>query len=299
MFGTDPLWRCQTSGNTDPDASRRDTITTPIKNQFFYNFTPDGVAARRRYPGDKGSYQPLRLGSRAESHLEAIGTIIGNSTIVAAMETLPGRLGDYVLSRRRGLGLTRDQVRAAGGPSDTRLASIEEGLGPAPTPSTLQKLDAALQWTPGSAAAIQRGGTPTELASGREPATLIGVSQVAVAADELADLISATDRLESEIRSQHRTSEVDGAVANLRRAVSALAGRWATDLLERNAGTAGVISPVIELAMGHLLDAPVDDTPEPERTERLYRRWLTKRDVSLREEQRAQFENRLARRRIS
>ncbi|NLE82412.1 MAG: helix-turn-helix domain-containing protein [Rhodococcus sp.] len=215
------------------------------------------------------------------------------------METTPGRLGDYVLSRRRGLGMTRDAVRAAGGPSDTRLASIEEGTGPAPTPSTLRKLDTALQWTPGSAATVQRGGTPTELVSSSEPATFTGVSQVAVAADELANLIGATDRLEAEMRSQHRTAEVDGALANLRVAVSALAGRWATDLLERNAGAAGYVSPVIELAMGHLLDAPVDGTPEPERTERQYRRWLAQRDVTLTGEQREQFEKRLARRRVS
>ena len=73
------------------------------------------------------------------------------------------RFGVIVRKRRLALGLLQDQVHAAGGPSDKRQTGIENGLTPAPSLTTLAKVDAGLQWAPGSAAATLGGGLPTPL----------------------------------------------------------------------------------------------------------------------------------------
>lgn len=73
------------------------------------------------------------------------------------------RFGKIVRKRRLGLGLTQDQVAMAGGPSDKRQTKIENGAPPAPSLTTLAKLDMALRWEPGSAAAAFNGDAPTPL----------------------------------------------------------------------------------------------------------------------------------------
>lgn len=73
------------------------------------------------------------------------------------------RFGTLVRQRRLELGLTQDQVAAAGGPSDKRQTQIEKGASPAPSITTQAKVDTGLQWKPGSAATTLRGGTPTKL----------------------------------------------------------------------------------------------------------------------------------------
>lgn len=206
-----------------------------------------------------------------------------------------GRLADYVAARRRELGLTRAQVQQAGGPSVTRLSTIEEGAGPGPSAPTLQKLDVGLQWTPGSAARTLAGGLPEALPDSSGTDGLISASQVAVSVDELAGLIRAVNRLTDTYAATN--TEVSDSVREVQQAASRLAGRWATEVLERNRYSNSQIPAVLELAFGHLLDAPTDGTPEPEHTERLYRRWLSGRVTDLTPEQCEQFTQRLQRRR--
>lgn len=71
------------------------------------------------------------------------------------------RFGKIVRSRRQALGLTQNQVQSVGGPSDKRQTQIENGAPPAPSLTTLAKVDAGLRWRPGSAAATLNGGNPT------------------------------------------------------------------------------------------------------------------------------------------
>ncbi|AHK35458.1 hypothetical protein OPAG_08329 [Rhodococcus opacus PD630] len=73
------------------------------------------------------------------------------------------RFGAIVRSRRLALGLKQDQVAEAGGPSDKRQTKIEHGAPPAPSLTTLAKVDKGLQWAAGSAAATLNGGHPTPL----------------------------------------------------------------------------------------------------------------------------------------
>ncbi|TSD99365.1 helix-turn-helix domain-containing protein [Skermania sp. ID1734] len=72
-----------------------------------------------------------------------------------------------VRARRARLGMTHDDVRAAGGPSDRLMTKIEHGQGPEPSPSTLRKIDCALRWQPGSAAAVLGGEDPRPLEDAR------------------------------------------------------------------------------------------------------------------------------------
>lgn len=78
------------------------------------------------------------------------------------------RLADAVLARREELALTQLEVAAAGGPSNTTLTVIENGLTANLTNATAKKLDRGLQWAPGSARTVWLGGDPTPLeTSGR------------------------------------------------------------------------------------------------------------------------------------
>lgn len=73
------------------------------------------------------------------------------------------RLAAVVLARREELALTQLEVAAAGGPSNTTLTMIENGLTANLTNATAKKLDRGLQWAPGSARAVWFGGDPTPL----------------------------------------------------------------------------------------------------------------------------------------
>lgn len=73
------------------------------------------------------------------------------------------RLGEAVRKRRNDLDLSQLDVHAAGGPSNTSLTKIENGLLADLNRVTAAKLDAGLQWEPGSAKAVWLGGEPRAL----------------------------------------------------------------------------------------------------------------------------------------
>jgi hypothetical protein len=69
-----------------------------------------------------------------------------------------GALAKAVAQRRRELGLSQAAVHQAGGPSDVVISRIEETREPRPRDDTVNKLDAPLQWQPGSAQVVLAGG---------------------------------------------------------------------------------------------------------------------------------------------
>ncbi|WP_454199505.1 hypothetical protein [Nocardia sp. Marseille-Q1738] len=74
------------------------------------------------------------------------------------------RFGQMVKARRDALGLTQEEVSALGGPSDTTFTKIENLEWRPGRTATLRKLDAGLQWEPGSSARIlYEGGDPIPL----------------------------------------------------------------------------------------------------------------------------------------
>lgn len=68
-------------------------------------------------------------------------------------------LSRAVLARREQLGLTQDEVYAAGGPSNTKISQIEQGKAEVVSASTLRKLDVGLRWAAGTARGIVGGAT--------------------------------------------------------------------------------------------------------------------------------------------
>ena len=72
-------------------------------------------------------------------------------------------LAKHVSKRRLDLDLTQVQVWERGGPSNSTLTAIEAARPPAPSRSTLRKLDKALNWEEGSARRCLLGGYPIEL----------------------------------------------------------------------------------------------------------------------------------------
>lgn len=92
------------------------------------------------------------------------------------------KLAEAVKARRHQLGLTPDLVKAAGGPSATVLSQIENAYDNDYRLPTLAKLDRALQWPAGTAAALWEGG---ELPS----APAVNDGELEAALDRLAGLI--------------------------------------------------------------------------------------------------------------
>lgn len=70
------------------------------------------------------------------------------------------RLHHFVSERRRALNISRAEMYARGGPSPSTMnkaLSGDRGL----SRTTLERIDRALGWAPGSAATVMTGGQPT------------------------------------------------------------------------------------------------------------------------------------------
>ncbi|WP_148046211.1 hypothetical protein [Nocardioides marmoriginsengisoli] len=103
------------------------------------------------------------------------------------------RLGREVKARRRELRLSQMDVwKKRRGPSSTKLGDIESGEPPSPSSSTKEKLEAALEWEPGSVDRILDGGDPSPVPSSK----VRHESQAAVTerADSLVDGLAETLR---------------------------------------------------------------------------------------------------------
>lgn len=70
------------------------------------------------------------------------------------------RLNYYVTARRRFLGVTRVELYQRGGPSPSTMNKAVSGSRNL-SRASLDRLDRALGWAPGSSAAVLDGGTPT------------------------------------------------------------------------------------------------------------------------------------------
>lgn len=207
------------------------------------------------------------------------------------------RLGKEVAARRHALGLSYAQVQKRGGPSDTRMSGIENSTGPAPRASTLQKIDLALNWTPGSAQAVLDGGDPTptpasSAAAARDSSMSLGEGHFAVSNNEIAQIVASLRRLDHEFQTAGNAVIADpnlhGAYLNHTAVVSTIVGHWVTNLLERNVEPGQPLPPMLELALGPYLDAEVVHD-RSDLDEQLYRRWLAGREVKLTAAQRAAF----------
>ena len=109
------------------------------------------------------------------------------SCIVGRVELDWERLSDAVLERRTSMDWTQQEVWDRGGPSDTLQTDIEAKRWK-PTRSvrgTLTKIDIGMEWAPGSALEILKGGSPT--IAGSMPPDPQDLAAVKVSAMCLAD----------------------------------------------------------------------------------------------------------------
>ena len=81
------------------------------------------------------------------------------------------RLGALVSERRGDLGLTQEDVRAAGGPSTATQRLIEGGHQSKYQPVILGRLETALKWERGSVRRILAGGDPVPVSDEPAPPT--------------------------------------------------------------------------------------------------------------------------------
>lgn len=110
-----------------------------------------------------------------------------------------GRLARAILDRRAELGRTQLDVARAGGPSNATLTALESGRATSTSPATLRKLDAGLDWHPGSAQAVLAGGEvrPRERPS---PATFGLSAELRVVSDALAQVHERIDEIHRALR---------------------------------------------------------------------------------------------------
>jgi transcriptional regulator with XRE-family HTH domain len=214
------------------------------------------------------------------------------------------RFGKVIADRRARLGLTRFEVRDAGGPSDTTLGNIENGtLGRAPSPATLKKLDRGLRWVKGSAADVLAGGEATtiESRSGLDSprntgAFAAGPDSIVLPLAEINSLLELHRELNAAHEQCRKTDPLqphfEHVVSNFNAYVSRVAGRYATAVLERNGGPGAALPPIVEMAFAHLLDMPISGQDPHEREEQLYRRWLAGRLDGVDDEAQARFQER-------
>lgn len=212
-----------------------------------------------------------------------------------------GRFGEVVAARRARLGLTRFEVRDAGGPSDTTLGNIENGtLGRAPSPATLKKLDLGLQWAKGSAADALAGGEPIPLESrsdenSRPGNYSSGPDSIVLPLGEINNLFALHRELnavQESCRGSDRLADLDQITASFNAFVSRVAGRYATAVLEQNGGPGSTLPLVAEMAFARFLDEPATGEDPLEHEEQLYRRWLAGRHAEIDEEMGARFRER-------
>lgn len=208
-------------------------------------------------------------------------------------------LADAVKSRRRGLGLTREALRLAGGPSDSTLARIEspESTTAFPRPSTLARLDVALAWEPGSAAScldlkpprpISRRATSAET-SASSPRTVdpLDFGYVAVPAEVIREGLDLVQRVS-------RAEGVEGAfLRELSELAHHLGAAHATEVLERFAAAGKTVPGFLLTAFGPYLaeDVSAETAEAQKQREQDYRRWL----VGLTVDDDGQFDDRLQR----
>ncbi|MEE2033383.1 helix-turn-helix domain-containing protein [Rhodococcus chondri] len=200
------------------------------------------------------------------------------------------RFAQIVAERRRLLGLTLDELQAAGGPSDVTTSKIEKGALAAPSARTLKRLDHSLRWAEGSAARAFAGGDPTPLEE--LPATRRS-TPAAVSADvdsvtlslnvvnDLSDIAKRYELLATGVDPQiaaplkEINSDFDLLVDRILRA-------WLIAQLERrNVGPDSPLThdPMVEMLIGDYLNrTPEPPTPD-DAHDLLYLRWLTGRPI--------------------
>jgi hypothetical protein len=192
-------------------------------------------------------------------------------------------------------------VNRNGGPTAPTVVKAEAGALEDPRPSTLSKFDTGLSWTSGSAASSYWDGSePRPREESPPPAVLEPTAGgVVLPLDRILALMTTQAELNQLISDRAERSvqvcEIQPVTDALNRHISFVVGLFVTDLLERNqSGNRHTVQPLLEYAFAELLSAPVSPD-DPEREEKLYRRWLLGKDNGISIDHEASFQKRFRR----
>jgi hypothetical protein len=122
---------------------------------------------------------------------------------------------------------------------------------------------------------------------------VLGPDQAPVSLAVLTELLDLNSRLWAFSAEHPDNAEIADISRKLASSVSAIAGEWVTETLERNAGPGREVSPMVEFAFAAHLAVPVSDA-DPDADEKLYRRWLVGKNDGLSKKRAAAFEARFA-----
>lgn len=194
-------------------------------------------------------------------------------------------LAEAVAVRRRALGLTREGLRIAGGPSDSTMARIENPAATTafPRPSTLDRLDRSLRWRSGSAAGCLELREPLPADATRDPLDEVGdkspvaerrdpldFDYVAVPASDIRDGLAAIQAFADKYRDDA------GEVAAIVRFAHRLGAAHATEILERFKGAGRELPGFMHTALSPYLveTEPKAISASDQLIDQQYRRWL-------------------------
>ncbi|MFD6401175.1 hypothetical protein [Nocardia sp. NPDC060249] len=187
-------------------------------------------------------------------------------------------LAGFVHERReRELNMSFSAIKAAGGVSKPTMVKIEAGKITNPKTVTFDRLDKALRWVPGSAAAAYwKAAEPARLEDAQrvgEPLRLTGGS-VEIPLERVSSLMEIQAALHAAVDhgGELKPATLRGIAADLDHEVNLIVGQWVSDMMARNR-TQGTLHTGLEVVLGEALSAPVA-SDDPNAEDRLYRRYL-------------------------
>lgn len=207
------------------------------------------------------------------------------------------RFGRIVSQRRRELNYSMVAFREAGGPVPATTSKIERGLEPHPALQTFQRLDKALQWSPGSAARTWNGGTPVTVESADSGSTqYVATTSVGQGPAELvvsAELLPLMTRIANKIRDVRRENpdlpdSLNDPLDELDAVVDRLNRSWLVSYVEQRLLNDGSIAedPLLTVILGPQLDARQSSLKtDYDRADAAYLRWLIGRTETLTKDQ--------------
>lgn len=192
--------------------------------------------------------------------------------------------GKHVLAKRNAVNLTQEGVHAKSGLSVPTLRKIENGDAKRITPRTHRKLDVALDQPEGTSATIWAtltGGhrmiDPRNASTVQEtapPITLaLGPREIGFPIRDFTRLYSVVRRLQD----APVPPEFAESMQELATLVERIGVPYWIGVLEANGGPDRELHPIVDQAIGHILERPVAvDDPEL-RESGMYARWLARR----------------------
>ncbi|WP_433663066.1 hypothetical protein ACQPW1_13580 [Nocardia sp. CA-128927] len=190
------------------------------------------------------------------------------------------RFGHLVTARRRELGLTSQQVRDAGGPGLVTLGKIESGTAGKLHLETFAKLDQALRWQPGgAAAAYDTGTTPMPLSANgiNQPESSTptpNIQYVAFPPGVIDEVVGLAKHLEAMAADDERLAVVS---AGLDAVADRILRAWTIAEIERMRVAGSLTASMIEMLLGHYWRRTPQAPNPQDQEELLYMRWLLDR----------------------